>query len=252
MRRTFFSVSVAFLLAAFSQNADCAPITVDTFDSPTPGSFFSPPASSPQAFTNTAPPGVILGTERNTTFTAISGNFVMGDGGFVGTDSTNVTAHPGAGALQFASGSAANVNLLYNGVGNTGLGGIDILTGNAGFEFNFLTLNSGKVTNDVAVSITINTAGGNLSFNGAFEEIFSPDSFSVPFTSFSGGPVSNLTNVNSISITLNSDNTTNVDFALDSIQITAIPEPTSMTLFGVCVFAGVSWLRRKAKHVSHG
>jgi len=247
-----FLASMAVAGTAFP--AVAAPIVIDTFESPATGKFYSTGASSPQVFTDTAPPGTILGTERTATFTRTSGTkFGLGDGGLVGVDDGSLTSFPGASILQFNTGTAGNVNLLYDGVGSGGLGGLDLYTGNLGFQFDFLTVNSGKMSNDVAVTITVGTTGGSLSFSGAIPESVNPSSFVVPFTAFTGGPATNFTSVTSISITLNSDNANNTDLTLDTISIQAtpptppIPEPASLATWGLLGLAGAWYGRRRLR-----
>jgi len=141
------------------------------------------------------------------------------------------------GALQVGTQQAhsAVVTLTYDGEESDGLGGVDLTDGGTNDRFVFTFEWVAAVGSlDATVTVT-DTEGRQLSQADTFSDVGSRTEYSVFFAGFSGDPGTSLDSVDSLEIVLNTALTTQIDFALESIEI--VPEPASWALLATGLLA---------------
>jgi hypothetical protein len=150
------------------------------------------------------------------------------------------------GALQLATqqSNSALIELVYDGAGSAGLGGLDFTGGGTNDQF-VLTFDWIAAVGSLGATVTVtDTEGRQTSRTEFFSDVAARTEYPVLFADFSGDAGASFESVDSLEIKLNSDQTPQVDFALHSIEL--VPEPASWTLLVVALTALglLRWTRR--------
>ena len=144
--KSITSLRVAFFVASFAalviSSVSAAPITIDNFSAPTSGQTLNATSGSPTILTTKD--SSILGGQRQVMLTVAGAPGAASQSGLLrgGVDPGSLW---GGGTFNWgsASGPGTTVNLLYAGLNNAGLGGVDLTSG--GTE-NELDLEFGKIS----------------------------------------------------------------------------------------------------------
>jgi len=234
-RLAVVAVTVAgFLTLAPRASAD---YILDGFDNPNPGQIYQisllngNPYTSP---TTAVSSGVTRTIQVAVSSTPVNFNSVSGTigGGSFSMDTDNVTK--ASSQITFAlSGAASN------------------LSGATGVSLGFLNLDAGNSATSIPVTVQVVTATGTRTFTGTIDESSGAFTKDFNFSSFTGS--GNLSQVNSIVLTLNGGSSSKVatDFALDSVSVKGpnpVPAPPALLLAGVGALAliGRARLARRA------
>jgi len=239
MQNSLRSFARSILLATcitFASNIylDAAPISIDTFNVPGPWATYNTPVGPGTIRVNDSGPS-ILG-QRDMIFGA-PGLSNLGDA--VGIGTATFGTHTGQGVLDisFNGSTTTKVTLFYDNFGTQDF------SSDAGILLNVLAYNNGSVNSEHTVTLT--TGSGNLVGKITFPNVpVGPQSFLIPFSAFTGNPAG-LASVTAITLDINSNNSSGFDFTLDSIAIAAVPEPSTLLLFGALMAGGVVWVRKK-------
>jgi hypothetical protein len=184
--------------------------------------------------------GNIIGSERNLTLTADVGDWTAtlnapAGAGPVGPNAASfigVTGTPGA---------LGTLDLLYNGVGNAGLGGLDFDTVWNFIRVDLPLISGGALDLRLTVADTdgdfAQVSMGGLTTGGLY-------SFSFTDAGFTNAAV-DFTKVNSLLVSIETIDT-GVSYNVGSITREAVPEPGTTLLFGLGAF-GMVFFRRYRK-----
>jgi hypothetical protein len=210
------------LLHAAPNSAPAAVIDIDTFDLPNPAQFFIVPLGTNPSKTITDMVAGVLGGEREGVFQVYGEGVINSATGLIGKNG-------GMSAFQFGTvgNSPASATLTYNGVGNVGLGGIDLTSAgtNSRFEIQFVSSDA-LPTAGLNVQIIVTSATGSKSSTVVAPNQQSAYTLAIPFASFVGP--GSLSQADSVTIVFNGNQTPNIDFEIYSIA--AVPEPASWLL----------------------
>lgn len=180
--------------------------------------------------------GAIVGLERSTTFSVVSNPLP--------TAASFEAANPSIMAIDFGPFVEGSVELVYDGVGSAGLGGIDLTAGGAN-TFGFDVLSSEQ---DLTIQISLwDLAGVAASHSGVVPGgVTSSQVFEYGYADFAVGPGFDWTAVDSIE--LDFEPLIGGDFVVDGIGTLAVPptvpEPSAAILLMV---SGVSLLMRRKR-----
>jgi hypothetical protein len=219
----------ALLFQANAPSASATIIDIDTFALPSPAEIFVVFPSTSKTVINAV--AGVLGGERESHFQVMGSVVPQSATGVIGTQS-------GLAALQLQTQNVAPTiaTLTYNGIGNVGLGGFDLTSGNSNnrFEFKFAGSDA-QPTLGLEFVVTVTSNSGSSTASATAINSQSDFTINVPFSNFSGS--ANFSAVNSIVVQFNGVNqTTDIDFELTGIH--AVPEPASvfmMTLGGALI-----------------
>jgi hypothetical protein len=217
---------LAVLFAARAPHASAAVIDIDTFAFLNPAQFFQVPIGMNTSTTVTNAVAGVIGGEREALFQVIGNAVGNSANGLIGDQA-------GLKALQLTTiGLAPTVaTLTYDGVGNVGLGGVDLITAsvNNRFELSFVGADA-QPTTGLGIVITVTSNSGSSTASATAPNQQSAFVVPVPFSSFVGS--ANFSAVNSIVVQFNGANQTpNIDFELTGI--TAVPEPASVAMMAL-------------------
>lgn len=276
-RRGTLGACVALALAWGGSNAEAAQIMIDNFARSSTGSASNTYVDSltqqnPFAVSQSGATIGALGQQRDYNVNVMTGSTpqINAAAATVGSGSFSVgTGGPAASqvTLQWSgqhgtSGviapSASPITNAYALGGSTGTG-VDLTGGNTNKEFmlSFLNaLDSGSKTGGPMmawIQVTSGIASSNLSSEAMFNIADGSMSWAVPFTSFfqtgSSGPV-NWNNVTSVQLAFNVVTpNTNMAFALSSVSVAPVPEPSTMGLVAAAAvaFGGFSICKRRGR-----
>jgi len=227
---------VVLSLAAYAHRAGAEVLVIDRFISPSSSGellTFDPTIPPPWSgianlSKTTRTSGLdILGGERELFLDVTSPAVWYSASGEVGS----VRQH-----LEVVTGgrSGTTVTLLYDGLGDTLLGGVDLTAGgNDRLEFQFARSQGGGSPGgmDAAmdVRITVNGDGRSASVQQTIANSSVPFAFDVPFTDF--GDRSVLEDSQSVVFVFNPTARPDIDFEISSVS--AVPEPSAMVLLAV-------------------
>jgi hypothetical protein len=226
----------AILFQAAAPNASAAVIDVDTFANPSPAEVFVVFPSTSKTIIH-AVTGV-LGGEREALFQVNGAVVPQSATGVIGTQS-------GLAALQLQTQNVAPTvaTLTYNGIGNVGLGGFDLTSGNENNRFEFRFAGSDALpTAGLGFVVTVTSNSGSSTASATAINSQDPFIITVPFSNFSGS--ANFSAVNSIVVQFNGVNqTTDIDFEITGIH--AVPEPAGVVMMALGgAFACIQLARR--------
>ncbi len=245
-----FAVGVIWLLslvAVWVQVASATPIPIDDFAEPSdPYEFYVVDTSS--LLVTEQVPGPI-GGEREALFQVIGTPTSNSASGIIGYDPDRSLELFG----QNTVGTSPTVTTItYNGIGNAGLGGIDLTSGfsNNRFLFEFISAEAQPLpnTNALDLAVIVGSASGTSSADVSLPNSLSPFNIEIFFSQLTPltGSGATLTNVESIVVKFNSiKQVPNIDFELHAIS--AVPEPIgflSMAIGGVMGCCGLKLARR--------
>jgi len=215
-----------FSLSAATTSA--APVLIDNFADPANPTTFVINLLDSDPY-NLAQTGAgILGGERELT---IDVQGVSGPVSAVGTI--------GGGQFLLNSGVPGSlIDLSYNGIGQAGLGGVDLVDGtNTGIRLDFGFVDPGSAPN-FSYEILLANPSGSAVYIGSLGSIVSPTSIFVPFNLFTVNGGFQFTSVEDVIFQFNLPGTDNVDFSLTTLTAT-VPEPASIVLAGLGALAAV-------------
>lgn len=212
---------LAFLFASGASHVSAAVIDVDTFGLPNPAQFFSVPVGVNPQLTISQTVSGVLGGEREALFQVIGNSVPSSATGLIGNQS-------GLAALQLQTQNLAPTvaTLTYNGIGNVGLGGVDLTSSSSNnrFEIKFAGADA-QPTSGLEFVITVTSNSGSSTASAIALNQQTAFTVNVPFSSFSGS--ANFSAVNSIVVQFNGVNhTPEIDFEITGIA--AVPEPASV------------------------
>jgi hypothetical protein len=205
--------------------ASAATINIDNFLLPSPAQFHQLPAGFNSSTTITDVVAGVIGGERETKLQAIGNALPTTASVLIGNQS-------GLDALQVATLGLIPVvtTLTYNGVGNAGLGDVDLTDSNSNnrIEVRFPGADA-LPTSGLGITVTVTSNSGSSSASATAFNQQSPFTVDFLFSSFVG--FANLSEVDSIVVQLNTNQTDNVDFEVTGIA--AVPEPGSCILLAL-------------------
>lgn len=239
LSRSWVILLLALLAVLFvSVNDVRADIIVDDFSANQNISATAPPGGSdPPQFGSVQDAG-ILGGERDSQITSLSGPA----GGIA-----QILVTGGLANLSLPTSTSGVFDFLYDGVDPAGtLGPVSLLAGSE-----FVLGATSDPNSPVQITVTVFDGINTGSFSQALPAAGGFTQLHFPFASFSGapGPV-NFGSV--VSIALNVQSPANADVSLDNFVVpTQVPEPTSLLVMSAClVGGGVVWFRRKRAKAS--
>jgi hypothetical protein len=215
---------LAFLFACGAPHASAAIIDIDTFVNPAPAEVFVVFPATSKTVTNVV--AGVLGGEREAFFQVIGAVVPQSATGVIGTQS-------GLAALQLQTQNVSPTiaTLTYNGIGNVGLGGVDLTSSSSNNRFEFKFAGSDALpSGGLGFVVTVTSASGSSTASAT--ALNQQTAFTIPvlFSSFSGS--ANFSAVNSIVVQFNGVNqTTDIDFEITGIQ--AVPEPGSVIMLAL-------------------
>ena len=192
----------------------------------------------PTMFSSSGDPGNIIGAEREVTLWADFGSYnakldaPMGAGTVGGNTAVILNVAPTG---PNAADSFGTLRLVYNGQGNTGLGGLDFDTMWDSLDVSFNSISGGQLDLRVSVSDTNGNTGmaamGGIGSAGSYSFAFTDSEFvnaGVDFTS-----------VDSITFDFETIDP-GVSFGVSGITREAIPEPSSTLMVGLALFGFIA------------
>jgi hypothetical protein len=221
-------VCMLSVIGLWAQVAAATPISLDDFVFPSPADVHFLPGGSNTSLTVTNAVAGVIGDEREIFLQAVGTVLPVTAQLLIGNEN-------GFEALQVATLSSQNnvtvvTTLTYDGVGNVGLGGVDLKDNNSNnrFEIEF-DGSDAQPTSGLGISITVTSNSGSSTATATALNQQTPFTVNIPFSSFLGS--ADLSAVNSIVVELNGDETPNVDFEI--IGFSAVPEPGSCLLMAL-------------------
>lgn len=259
MRFTFRLLAAAAAVALSVGAANAAPINIDNFTSynSVPGATGVQSTNTPNTYSNwiQRPSGVgergfetaagfTLPATMTITETGLSG--VLGGQRKSTIEFTSLTSPSngqqvrgvmdtsGPGVLSFNQDNLANgkLTLQYN------FAATNFAT-HAGLAIDFLNIEAGTTT----ITVTITDGGSSTSSQtlNIPPPGTGPFTLFLPFTGFTG--TANLATLTSISFVI--DGSTSQDFGINNLYAYEVPEPMSLTVFGVLAIGGVAAVARR-------
>ena len=172
--------------------------------------------------------GNILGSQRDIILSVgASGDRGLASAGTVGADQ-NEAGTPGGdeGSIFFdtSTGSFGMLELLYDGIGEEGLGGLDFIS-----TWNFIAVDFAAVQGAADVEVRLNdTSGRNFT---ATESLSDAGTLFFALQQYVDAGV-DLTDVNVVSVKILSTQAAS-DFEISSITREVVPEPASLAIAGL-------------------
>jgi hypothetical protein len=216
---------VCLAVACLQASASAATINIDNFMFPEPADFHALPPGLNSSLTVVNNVTGVIGSEREIKLQAI-GTALPGESTVLIGDES------GLDALQVTTLGLAPVvtTLTYNGVGNVGLGAVDLtdLGSNDRIVIHFAGSDA-LPTPGLELSITLTSDSGSSTASATAFNMQAAFTVDFPFVSFLG--FANPAAVNSIVVEFNTNQTANVDFEVTGIA--AVPEPGSCILLAL-------------------
>jgi hypothetical protein len=240
-----------FSSAVFSSAvASAAPIVIDDFGQPNPEQFYVIAAINADPLLHKTAHPSILGGERDLLVDVVGSSALTTAAGTVGGGELDFgTSGPVLGMLQYDGVDADQLlptRALVNAQGLT----VDLTGGgtNNALRLDFDSIDGGPPATPLSYTITLTSPlAGVATRTGTLAETASPQSYLIPFASFTPSVNFAFTNVSSITLTLNGGVTQpDSDFKLSLFA--AVPEPHSVALLGI---GGVALLVAARKRRTH-
>lgn len=238
-------LALVALLGLGVSTGRAAPVLIDNFDSPDPGTSYVIDLLDPDPTVIEQAVAGMIGGERDVlidvigTPGAVSATGTVGGGNFI----YGSTSPGSVVTLQYDGIDADPAAALTN---SAGLGGVDLTDGgsNIGILMQFLSVDAGAGS-DLDLEIYATSAGGSASFVGTVMESVSPFEHFVLFSDFATVGAFSFAALTSLEFVFNPAGTDDVDFEFDFI-IATTPEPSSIGLMALgCVALGGPGIRRR-------
>lgn len=237
-------VGLALASTPLTASAVVVPVIIDDFSSPAVPATYIIGLINPDPFLLKQPGGIggerdlqvdVLGVPSNISAvgTVGGGQYVFGT-----TDESPSLATLQYDGVDFLDTPGALNNAFGLNVDVTGGGG------NNGVRIEFTDVDAGAA-NTLSVRITATSAGASATYFGAIPEIAGPSNFDVLFSSFTTVGPFNPTAVTSMQFTFNELGATDVDFRLDRILATQVPEPSTVALLACGSLVALALVRRR-------
>ncbi|MEM7145733.1 MAG: PEP-CTERM sorting domain-containing protein [Verrucomicrobiota bacterium] len=221
LRGTALAVLSSLLLGVLPLNAMTIITTIDSLSSGAQTIDLSgTTGSSTDTFTGGG--GSIIGGERDLTLTVTANPQSAGAEVIITAGTSNLLV------ADLGLQVEAATELLYNGVGAAGLGGVDLTSGGA----NAFAIGIELLDLDLNIEIAVTDTGGDIATFSTTEPggIFSSTTREFVFSNFSNLGATDFTSVDSVRLTFATDNP-GADLVLDVLGTSFVPEPSrSLTI----------------------
>lgn len=223
------------VVALAGTTASAAGLTIDDFGAPGVRSAWVISLLNPNPTALTTADAGILGGERELEIAVAGVPTLVSAAGSVG-EGTLAAGSTGASAVEHT--------LVYDGVGSTGLGGVDLTASGNKLVLDFL-FNDAAAAGSTSIDVVmLDTGAGSAAFSGAIPASAVSFSYVIPFAAFTPAGGFSFAAVDTIGLRFNGALVKNIDFELDGIRV--VPEPTTLALAGLGL-AGLFALRRRVR-----
>ncbi|MBX7166328.1 MAG: PEP-CTERM sorting domain-containing protein [Pirellulales bacterium] len=256
VRHAPHAAAIICMLALIPGVASAATLTIDEFNTPAVADVQAigilPGQPGPRLLVK-QPAADVVGLERDSLF-EVNGMVTPGV----------YTGFIGDGILYYNGGTrtGTKATLQYDGLDADDPGtpalvdaqGLSLNIGTVGkFIFGFLSADAGPSQNTFKIEIRAVSAGGkNASYLGDITEDPNPFDYQVDYSSFTTDAGFDFTQLKSLTVCLNKTALPAVDFELDRIEVSMVPEPSSLVLL-ICGGGMLGWYglaRRKRSNAS--
>jgi len=233
LRTVLSTAAIGSLLLSSAVSA--ASITIDDFNQPNPEQFYVIAAINADPLLHKTAHASILGGERDLLVDVIGSAALTTAAGTVGGGVFDFgTSGPVLAMLQYDGVDADQLLPTRALVNNQGLS-VDLTGGgsNNALRLDFDSIDGGPPSTPLSYTITLTSpVAGVATRTGTLAETAGPQTYLIPFASFTPSVNFTFANVSSITLTLNGGTTQpDSDFRLSLFA--AVPEPHSVALLGI-------------------